>query len=248
MKALVLTGGGAKGAWQAGVMKALHERGERYDMIVGTSVGAINGAGYSFGGVDRLISLWTGLRGRHSVMSFNWAWPWNWDGFYTFEPLRKILRAELVGDPMIPAYACRVRQSDGMIDHVSSSAPREEYISAIIGSSVVSGVQRPENGWIDGGHREVAPTGLAIALGAAQIDVIATDSENPTSFSHKSFFPILSNVSRGIELLVHEIYKNDVAHPAVNLYAPPEPLNHDPLDYCPKKLSRLIEEGYRFIK
>ena len=69
MKALVLTGGGAKGAWQAGVMKALHERGERYDMIVGTSVGAINGAGYSFGGVDRLISLWTGITSMASALT-----------------------------------------------------------------------------------------------------------------------------------------------------------------------------------
>ena len=195
MKALVLTGGGAKGAWQAGVMKALFERGASYSMIVGTSVGAINGAGYSFGGVDRLISLWMGLKGRHSVMSFNWALPWNWDGFYTFEPLRKILCAELTGEPTVPAYACRVRQLDGMIDHVSSSAPREEYISAIIGSSVVSGVQRPENWWTGGGRWEGARTVLAIARGATGIDGSSPDSVNPTVLSYINVLTVVQKLS-----------------------------------------------------
>src|SRR5215470_3321701 len=39
---LVLQGGGALGAYQAGVYQALHERGIEPDWIVGTSIGAIN--------------------------------------------------------------------------------------------------------------------------------------------------------------------------------------------------------------
>ena len=41
---LVLQGGGALGAYQAGVFQALHEHGLAPDWIVGTSIGAINGA------------------------------------------------------------------------------------------------------------------------------------------------------------------------------------------------------------
>lgn len=46
---LVLSGGGAKGAFQAGVWKAMHELGlaERVRVISGTSVGAINGAAFA---------------------------------------------------------------------------------------------------------------------------------------------------------------------------------------------------------
>ena len=46
---LVLSGGGAKGAFQAGVWKAMHELGiaERVKAISGTSVGAINGAAFA---------------------------------------------------------------------------------------------------------------------------------------------------------------------------------------------------------
>jgi NTE family protein len=41
---LVLSGGGAKGAYQAGVVRALHELGIRIDAVSGASIGALNGA------------------------------------------------------------------------------------------------------------------------------------------------------------------------------------------------------------
>ena len=44
MRAIVLSGGGARGAYQIGVWKALRELKIRYDIVTGTSVGAINGA------------------------------------------------------------------------------------------------------------------------------------------------------------------------------------------------------------
>src|SRR6202161_4031779 len=41
---LVLQGGGALGAYQAGVYEALHEAHVEPDWVIGTSIGAINGA------------------------------------------------------------------------------------------------------------------------------------------------------------------------------------------------------------
>ncbi|HEU5478748.1 MAG TPA: patatin-like phospholipase family protein, partial [Candidatus Tumulicola sp.] len=43
MKALVLSGGGAHGAYEAGVAQSLLQR-ERFDVICGVSIGAINAA------------------------------------------------------------------------------------------------------------------------------------------------------------------------------------------------------------
>lgn len=43
MKALILSGGGARGAYEAGAALALLQH-ERFDIICGTSIGAINGA------------------------------------------------------------------------------------------------------------------------------------------------------------------------------------------------------------
>ena len=41
---LVLQGGGALGAYQLGVYEALHAAGIEPDWVIGTSIGAINGA------------------------------------------------------------------------------------------------------------------------------------------------------------------------------------------------------------
>lgn len=43
-KGLVLEGGGAKGAFQCGAIKALYDNGYTFDGVAGTSIGAINAA------------------------------------------------------------------------------------------------------------------------------------------------------------------------------------------------------------
>ena len=59
---LVMQGGGALGAFQAGVYEALHEAGIEPDWVVGTSIGAINGAliaGNALGNrLPRLREFW----------------------------------------------------------------------------------------------------------------------------------------------------------------------------------------------
>lgn len=45
-RALVLSGGGSKGAYEAGFIKACDELGIPFDLVTGTSIGALNGALY----------------------------------------------------------------------------------------------------------------------------------------------------------------------------------------------------------
>src|SRR3712207_2271535 len=63
---LVLQGGGALGAYQAGVFQALHEAGVAPDWVIGTSIGAIN-AGIIAGNrpgerLPRLREFWARMR------------------------------------------------------------------------------------------------------------------------------------------------------------------------------------------
>lgn len=58
MIGLVLEGGGAKGAFHVGVLKALYDRGYEFQGVAGTSIGAINGALVAQGDFDRLYDLW----------------------------------------------------------------------------------------------------------------------------------------------------------------------------------------------
>ncbi|MDO4485415.1 MAG: patatin-like phospholipase family protein [Bacillota bacterium] len=59
--ALVLSGGGSRGAYEVGVWKALREMGISIDIITGTSVGAINGAMIAQGDFTLTEKLWKQL-------------------------------------------------------------------------------------------------------------------------------------------------------------------------------------------
>ncbi len=79
---LILSGGGARGAYEVGVLQYIFSefldtngKGPKVDLISGTSVGAVNGAfvasaiGDVPAGVKQLVSIWTGLELPH-VLGF----------------------------------------------------------------------------------------------------------------------------------------------------------------------------------
>jgi NTE family protein len=99
--AIVLSGGGARAAYQAGVLRGLAELGvvsnrrSPFDIIVGSSAGAINAgmlaahADDLATGVDRLVDVWSAIRAqdvfRTDVASLGrigarWAWDLSFGG------------------------------------------------------------------------------------------------------------------------------------------------------------------------
>lgn len=60
--AIALEGGGAKGAYQIGVWKALDEAGIKFNAVSGTSVGALNGALMCMGDLEKAIAIWCDIR------------------------------------------------------------------------------------------------------------------------------------------------------------------------------------------
>ena len=73
--AFVFAGGGSFGAIHVGMLHALASRGIAADMVVGSSVGALNGAYYAgnptIQGIQRLDAIWRGLR-RNDVFPLSW--------------------------------------------------------------------------------------------------------------------------------------------------------------------------------
>lgn len=72
---LVLSGGGAKGAYQVGIVRALSEMGAQVDLIAGASIGALNGGILASApslavGAERLEKLWASLT-QDSPMAIN---------------------------------------------------------------------------------------------------------------------------------------------------------------------------------
>ena len=70
--AFVLSGGGTKGAYQAGVLKKLEELGHVPDRIYGASIGALNAMGFSYGNADTLMDFWKSIKCRQDALKFNW--------------------------------------------------------------------------------------------------------------------------------------------------------------------------------
>ena len=66
-RGLVLEGGGAKGAYQVGCLRAFQEHDIKFDAIAGTSIGALNGALLSSGKVDEGTAYWSALSVRRAV-------------------------------------------------------------------------------------------------------------------------------------------------------------------------------------
>src|SRR3989442_4319009 len=79
---LVLQGGGALGAYQVGVYQALHEAGVEPDWVIGTSIGAVNGAiiaGNETGKrLPRLHEFWDKVRLGGWVEPMVGAWAKHW--------------------------------------------------------------------------------------------------------------------------------------------------------------------------
>lgn len=121
--ALVLSGGGARAAYQAGVLQAVAEilpaaRGNPFPIICGTSAGAINAAGLACGAEDfrgavtRLLEVWQDMAVHHvyrgdawgiaasgvrwlSALAFGWLLRRNPRALLDNEPLRQLLSSQL---------------------------------------------------------------------------------------------------------------------------------------------------------
>src|SRR5512139_3174552 len=103
--ALVLSGGGAKGAFQVGAEKYAREvKGYTWNVIAGVSVGALNGAMLAMHKYDRLFEIWNTVSndkvytGGFGVWSALKIWLRGARSFYGNGPLQKMIAQEVEPD------------------------------------------------------------------------------------------------------------------------------------------------------
>jgi NTE family protein len=66
--AIVLSGGGAKGAFQVGALDQLvHKYKVKPKIVVGTSTGAIQALAVAQNDVPRLVEVWSGIKGNNDI-------------------------------------------------------------------------------------------------------------------------------------------------------------------------------------
>lgn len=182
--AFVLSGGASLGAVQVGMLRALDESGIRPDLIVGTSVGALNGAFIAgrrgSGAADQLASVWRSLRRKDvfPVGPIQGAL-----GYYGFrdslvrpDALRRLLRQQLtislLEDALVPLHvvATDVRTGDAVL------LSRGDAVEAILASAAVPAVFPPVRidgrDLMDGGVSDNTPISHAISLGATSVYIL----------------------------------------------------------------------------
>ena len=181
--AFVLSGGASLGAAQAGMLAALSEAGVRPDLVVGTSVGALNGAWVAGGAdPDGLGAVWRSLR-RNTVFP---ARPLG--GVLGFtgrrhhlvpdSGLRRLLREHVTFDRLenarIPFHVVATDVLTGWDTLLSHG----DAIDAILASTAIPGVLPPVRiagrDLMDGGVVNNTPISHALNLGADVIWVLAT--------------------------------------------------------------------------
>lgn len=255
--AFVLSGGGPLGAVQVGAMRALFERGVRPDLLVGSSVGALN-ATYialhpSLEGVNALNEVWNGLE---------------WKRIFRGSPLRVIYRALRSSDRIYDSGGIRrlitssigdagfddLEVELGVVATDLNLGEEEVFTSgdlttALLASTAMPGVLPPvtigDRSFIDGGVVNNIPILPAVAMGATVIyalDASACGCQARPLKRPLDYWLHASAISRG-----HRVLTNHCRTlPGVTLITPPPPRleRHVPLASL-EHTRILVELGYR---
>lgn len=183
--AFVLGGGGRWGAVEVGMARALHEAGIVPDLILGTSIGAFNGAVIAdypgSEGVDRLTAFWEEIVGtrlfRTGVVDRARRVATLKPAIHETDELRELIERAIHPDTQIEdlhtPFQCVAASIEAVADHwfVTGSV-----VDAVLASSAVPALFPPMEidgeHFYDGGLVDSVPLGRAVSLGADVIYVL----------------------------------------------------------------------------
>ena len=183
--AFVFAGGGSFGAIQVGMLHSLAAHGISADMVVGSSVGALNGAFYAgdptLDGVKRLGTIWRGLT-RHDVFPVTWrtmlGFLWRRDFLIPHDGIRKLIDDHIpfrnLQDATMPVHivATDIITGDSVVLSEGSTA------EAIVASTAIPGAFSPiryKNYFLaDGAISSNTPVRVAVRKGATRLIVLPT--------------------------------------------------------------------------
>ncbi len=186
--ALVFSGGGSLGAVQVGMLLALSRADVAVDMVVGASVGALNGAFYaddpSPAGAERLARLWRGLTRRDIFPLTLWAGMKallsGSDHLVRPEGLHRIIGAALrmrrVEEARLQLHIMTTDVLSGAEYLISSGDVGTALLASTAIPVVFPQVTVGSHRLMDGGVSSNTPIASAIGLGAERIIVLPTGS------------------------------------------------------------------------
>lgn len=228
MRALVLSGGGSHGAYEVGALQHwMGALGLDYEILCGTSVGAINAAylaqaplGKPTEAVANLIAMWQTV--DTSKIYKRW-FPFGklhalWKrSVYDSSPVQRWIRSGVVAKAVAASgRKLRVVASSyqtGEVKVADETFP--DIADWVIASSafpvMLTPIQIGGTWWSDGGIRDVTPLGEAFRAGATSIDVIlCSDPWAPSRFNDEKAHAIPQYLLRTIDMMNDEVSRGDL--------------------------------------
>jgi NTE family protein len=241
--AFVFAGGGSFGAIQVGMMHSLAAHGILADMVVGSSVGALNGAFYAgdptLKGVLRLETIWRGLQ-RHDVFPVTWrtllGFVWRRDFLIPHDGIRKLIDDHIpyrnLEDARLPVHIVTTDIISGN-SIVLSEGPTAE---AIVASTAIPGAFAPvrygEYWLADGAISSNTPIRVAVQKGARRLIIM------PTGYACATNTPPVGAVANALHALTLLIARQMVSEledidPGIEYFVVPPlcPLVGSPYDF-----------------
>lgn len=251
--AFVLAGGGSFGAIQVGMLRELVAHGVQPDFVVGSSVGALNGAYFAgdptAAGVTRLESIWRGLR-RQNVFPLTLR---RLAGLF-FESaslvdssgLRRLIEHHLpyceLENAALPIHIAATELLSGASVQLSSGPAVEAILASCAIPAAFPPVCVGQNYLIDGAIASNTPIISAVQLGASRLIVL------PTGFACALKAPpatAIANALHALNLLVAHQLVRDLEQLAgqveVTTVPPLCPLAVSPYDFS--RADELIERA-----
>src|SRR6476660_33695 len=225
------------------MLHSLAAHGIIADMVVGSSVGAINGAFYAgdptLKGVERLAAIWRGLT-RQDVFPMSWrtvlSFLWRRDFLIPHDGIRKLIDDHIpyrnLQDARLPIHivATDIISGDSVVLSEGSTA------EAIVASTAIPGAFAPvrykDFYLADGAISSNTPVRVAVAKGARRLIVL------PTGYACAAHAPPVGAVANALHALTLLIARQLVSEleqlePHIDYYVLPPlcPLVGSPYDF-----------------
>lgn len=262
---LVLSGGGARGAWQAGCLRAMSGT---YDAMLGVSVGAINGA---------RVAQYRTVDEAAKQLEFDWlntstgtvldSWPagalsaLREAALYHVEPLRRMLHKRLAEHKLVhPCVVFATSLATGGLARFALTGDVQRDTEAILASasfpSVMPSVEISGERLCDGGVVRVVPLVEALLEHhvADSIDVmLCADPGDSVPLARETRG--LHGLWRTVEIATHDRARTDLVQaradwleygprPCVRLFWPREQWIADPMAFDPTRIEQALRQGY----
>jgi len=250
--ALVLCGGSSRGALEVGLYRAVRELGLPIDLVIGSSIGALNGACIAAGmSPIELAKFWLGMR-RRDVIHWNWRGllrPYRYPGLYTLDPLRELLRRALPKTRFeqlpLPLTIVTTELQGARPVYWSGAGDIIESILASMSLPVAfPPVEIAGRQFVDGGFANNVPLDRAVELGAREALLISCVCCPPKLKPYRGVVDVLA---RSLTIAMDRKYAADFAYFAdkVRIHAVQPQFERDIglLDF--RYSAELAEEGYR---